>query len=321
MKIVHSLRAAFDDQLELQETVEAKVKSIIEPELPATWHYEGRVKRPESFALKVETGKFDPHELPDFFACTIVVPTMADLGSAEDKVERLLERVSRKPLTEREALSDAFSFPFDHTRLYCRVRIAPGLESGPINTVEFEVQIKTYLQHAWSIATHDLTYKSSTVSWGTQRVAAQVRATLEAAEVAIVEAVKLTETGNRTLAREDPLTTELSEIVKVLGREFSEQQLPEDMRRLAQTLHTLLGSCKVQVSALASLLRRGREVRGGHPLDLSPYATVLQYLIDTKASAVKAALKRSKAPKILIPAEIVLPDGFDVAGMPNARLV
>ncbi|MBF4622918.1 hypothetical protein [Clavibacter sp. VKM Ac-2872] len=321
MKIVQSLRKSFDDQLELQQLVEARAKTIIEAVIPATWHYEGRIKLLESFALKVETGKFDPLDLPDFFACTIVVPTMADLAGAEKKVEGLFEKVSRKPLTDKEALSDAFSFPFDHTRLYCRIRVAPGMETAPINAVQFEVQIKTYLQHAWSIATHDLTYKSNTVSWGTQRVAAQVRATLEAAEVSIVEAVKLTETGNRFLAREDPLTIELSEIIKVLSREFSEQELPEDMRRLAQTLHTLLGSCKVQISALAPLLKRGREARGSHPLDLSPYATVLQYLIDTKAAAVKVALRKAKAPVVLLPVEVILPSGFDAADMPNARLI
>ena len=51
----------------------------------------------------------------------------------------------------------------------------------------FEVQIKTILQHAWSIATHDLIYKTDTVSWPKERIAFQVKAMLEHAEIAIAE--------------------------------------------------------------------------------------------------------------------------------------
>ena len=55
------------------------------------------------------------------------------------------------------------------------------------------MQVKTFLQHAWGIATHDLIYKTDDVSWSRQRIAYQIKAMLEHAEMSIQEAGRLAE--------------------------------------------------------------------------------------------------------------------------------
>jgi ppGpp synthetase/RelA/SpoT-type nucleotidyltranferase len=50
----------------------------------------------------------------------------------------------------------------------------------------FEVQIKSAFDHAWSTATHDLTYKAQQIDWRRLRLAAQIKAIVEQLDVAIL---------------------------------------------------------------------------------------------------------------------------------------
>lgn len=321
MKVPQSLRARHAALLELHRLLEDQARALIQGDIPETWHYEGRCKKLESYALKVETGRFDPDDLHDFFACTIVVPTMNHLAEAESRVSRMFEVVARKPETDKHALAGALSFPFDHVRVYARLRPPLGLPPAPVHQVKFEIQLKTYLQHAWSIATHDLTYKTSELSWGKERVAAQVKATLESAEISIVEAEKLASSGNVLLTRADDETLALSQIAVVLNRSFLPGQLPDDVKRLASTVKATLDACGMSHSSLELMLTRGKRSRGGnHPQDLSPYSTVLTYLIEQQPGKLKRALQRRAGTVIFVPPEVALPATFGPT-MPSLRTV
>lgn len=321
MKVTPSLRASHSSHLELYSRVETQVKSLVQGVIPETWHYEGRCKKLESYALKIETGRFDPNDLQDFFACTIVVPTMNHLAEAESEIEKLFEMVSRKPETDRRALAGANSFPFDHIRLYARLRPPVGLPLSPVHGLTFEIQLKTYLQHAWSIATHDLTYKTSELSWGKERVAAQVKATLESAEISIVEAENLASSGNVLLTRADDETLALSLIAAALQRSFLSSQLPSDVKRLASTMHSTLRTCGIDPSSIETILTRGKRSRAGvHPNDLSPNGTLITYLIEQMPGKLRRALQKKKGTAIFIPPEIQLPDSFS-GPMPQLKTV
>jgi hypothetical protein len=81
--------------------------------------YVGRVKELESFALKIETGRVpDPARMEDFFACTIVVPTLSQIEEAERLVSSLFDGVGRRPPNDAETRKTASDFAFDDLRLY-----------------------------------------------------------------------------------------------------------------------------------------------------------------------------------------------------------
>jgi len=322
VKISKSIRSAFDEQSDLHRLLEKKVKATLEPVVQDTWHYEGRVKSVESYALKIETGRFDPDDLEDFFGCTLVVPTMNVTDDAEALVQSLFDVLSRKPETSKMAMAGALDFRFDHTRLYARIKVPLGLDPGPIHTIRFEIQIKTYLQHAWSIATHDLTYKTSELSWGKERVAAQVKATLEAAEVSIVEAEQLSKSGNKLLTREDHATTQLAMIAGTLQRNFTSVLLPADVKRLAQTIKVSLDACAIDLAQFGKILDAGKRAHGGsHPADFSPFGLLVLYLVEQQPGKLRRALRRKNGPMIYIPKEITLPVSFNGIPLPSARLL
>lgn len=318
MKVSASIRTVFEGREAICKLLKSRVDKMIVGLIPETWHFESRVKHGESFAQKLETGRFELSAIDDLFACTLVVPNMARISEAEAVISEHFAVVSRKPNDDELVNFRATEFAFDHTRLYVTLPPSMGLDSAPVNEVVFEVQIKTFLQHAWSIATHDLTYKTSEVSWGKERVAAQVKATLEAAEVSILEAERIDNPNNRLLHRRDTATSELLRTVSVLSDGFERSDLPSDMKRLGESIISLFRAGGLALESLEDLLASGRQRRNGsHPSNLSPYSVVVQYLFEVNIPAMRKAL-RSKQSRVLVVEEITLPADIDPAQYPHA---
>ncbi|UXF70032.1 nucleotidyltransferase family protein [Rhodococcus qingshengii] len=321
MKVTASVRNVYRAQKEVNKLVKTRVDELINRSIKETWHFESRLKGEQSFALKLETGRFAPEALEDFYACTIVVPNLAMTREAEDIVSRLFDVVSRKPENDEIAMSEATNFSFDHTRLYVHLKRPLSGEESDVHNVLFEIQIKTFLQHAWSVATHDLTYKTTNVSWGKERVAAQVKAALEAAEVSILEAEMLATQNHSVLHRKDAKTSELLTVIAALEDSFDSEDLPEDMKRLAQSIHDLIVSCDISIGDLYGILREGALERKGHPHNLSPFSIIVQYLFDIRPDAIGRALNGDRKNKILIPSEIEIPSDIDRGDMRMALFV
>ncbi len=155
MKIDKQIRDAYQAQLAectlLQKEV-AKILSVLD----ARWHYEARLKSQESFALKVEAGLFRKDLIiEDFFACTIVVANNAEIAKALELIKDEFKLLYRKPKDDLRTKIPPTDFRFDDLRLFCRLKPPAYLPAGPLHKIVFEVQIKTFLQHAWAIATHD----------------------------------------------------------------------------------------------------------------------------------------------------------------------
>ena len=71
------------------ETLQENINDIMTRNKEENWHYFGRIKTKESFALKIETGRFDPTiNLEDFFACTIVVENSRSIKKAVNFIEQ-----------------------------------------------------------------------------------------------------------------------------------------------------------------------------------------------------------------------------------------
>ncbi len=309
MKIVKCIRDIYDECKPLYEALASEVKELLKPQVEDKgWFFLCRLKALESFALKIETGRVPrPSKMEDFFGCTIVVPTMAQIEEAERMALSIYDQVARRPSEDTKTHKEASSFAFDDLRLYVARRSLASGKGAELDGAVFEIQVKTILQHAWSVATHDLIYKSDTVSWPRERIAFQVKAMLEHAEIAIAEANRLADAP--AVAKKDAKTAGILQIIRSINEIWSRDRLPADLKRLAVTLQDLLRSCDLSAEDFPDLIREEKKRLGLLPADLSPYALTVQALAHSKAVDLQQKLKRShNRTKIVVHGGMELPD-------------
>lgn len=324
MKVSASIRRLYDDQKGVNDRLQLVVDERIKSFKNLRWHYESRVKDLLSFALKIESGRFtDPHALEDFFACTLVVANATEIDEADRLIKETFTVESRRPQQPSFTHKASEAFPFDDLRLYARLREdASTLPTDPTGVL-FEIQIKTFLQHAWSIATHDLVYKTPDPNWGKERIAYQIKAMLEHAEVSIQEAERISACS--LLAKEDQKTAAIKKGIAVLKAQWKPDQLPEDIRRLAENVVRLLQGLEISADRLEEILTKGKADNAGeHPVNLSPYNTIVQYLLHVESTKMLTLLRKPSTKRmvtVLIPEEIEIPVGVDTADFTNAIIV
>jgi ppGpp synthetase/RelA/SpoT-type nucleotidyltranferase len=326
MKIPGSIRNVYAIQLERCVSLKSAVDGILRPRMKPEWHYVGRIKGEESFALKIESGRAkDPANLEDFFAATIVVRNGPEVSEAEMLLSSLFDVAYRKPQSDTETHKRPETFTFDDLRLYLRWRDDPSLPPSGLAGALFELQIKTFLQHAWSIATHDLTYKTDDVNWSTMRIAFQIKAMLEHAELSIQEATELSKSV--ALSKSDAFTTALKEFIEVVTALWPKQELPNDVRRFAENIMELAKMVKLDAKSFQAFLEAEAAAgRGPKTLNLTPYGAVIQSLINQKPTAFskgleyRAALPPNKLRPILITKELDVPPVLETAAWKKATL-
>jgi ppGpp synthetase/RelA/SpoT-type nucleotidyltranferase len=306
MKVPPSLRLAFEKQSQINEALQASAEEVIAGFRRPHWHYEGRLKGLESFALKVESGRVaDPMAMEDFFACTLVVRNASEVPAAETAVLEHFRLQQRRPADPAKTHKSPDAFPFDDLRLYVTLKPSELTPPTDLSKITFEIQIKTFLQHAWSIATHDLLYKSSDVRWAKARIAFQIKAMLEHAELAIEEVEPLA--SAKVISRTDVRTTEIAALIN------AQERLPTDVKRLAENLLAAFRTFRAEPQEFGALVdAETAEGRGINALNLSPYAATIQALILRRTEQFSKFLnQKSKRNKLAIPADIDVPDGLD----------
>lgn len=313
MKIPASIRTLYEDQQESRERLKILVDALLEPRLLRGWHYESRVKTVESFTLKVESGRVqDLNTLEDFFAATIVVRNGLEIIAAEKIIADLFVGHERRPPLDAETHKAPDQFPFDDLRHYIRWKDDPALPASGLDGSLFELQIKTFLQHAWAIATHDLIYKSDDANWGKMRIAYQIKAMLEHAEISIQEAARLSECD--ALAKSDAKTNSLKTFIALMTELWAKEDLPANVRGLAENVRRLAQLIRIDVAELRALLNE-EQLKGRGPLtrNLTPYGIVLQTLFIHKKGLICAALSKHQRTRVLISKELSIPDDVDPA--------
>ena len=222
----------------------------------------------------------------------------------------LFDHSERRPPVDTETHKSPDAFPFDDLRLYVRWKDDPALPPSRLHGTLFEIQIKTFLQLAWSIATHDLIYKSDEANWSKMRIAYQIKAMLEHAEVSIQEATRLSECS--TLAKTDRKTASLRTFIVLLGDLWQKGDLPANVRRLAENIMHLADLVKIDAQELKHLLEQERvQGRGPLTLNLTPYGVVVQTLFARKEKELLDALCENQKHLVIIPRELELPGGMD----------
>lgn len=320
MKIPTSVRYIFKDRKPLYEKLREAVDKKLGCAKKEEWHYISRVKGEESFTLKAESGRYgDISTLEDFFACTLVVPNFGHVKDAEDVVRSMFEFSHRRPVTDRKTHKPSHSFEFDDLRLYAKWVDDPDLPPTGLDGLVFEIQIKTFLQHAWSIATHDLIYKSCEADWSKERIAYQIKAMLEHAESSIQQAEDMAKSS--TAMKTDKITKRLSSLITLLGDIWqNEDDLPEDKKRLAINVLSLLKCLDMSDDALKQILIKETEKgRGAHTRNLSPYGTIVQSILNQEPEKLVEYMEGGDQ-KIFLPREIELSAKIDTARLENTIL-
>lgn len=297
MKIAKALRDIYQDAQQEANQLKDYVDGILRPFCSSNdWHYVSRVKSDVSFALKIETGRFEnPKELEDMFAATVVVPTSAQIKQAVEIIEaNNFSVVNQRPADLEITTKLPETFNFDDLRLYVKYQQSPSLPYRAFLDHTFEIQIKTFLQHAWSIATHDLVYKSEKLDWTRARVSYQIKAMLEHAETTIASVDKVAEILNNKRYVEYEVINELIDVYKQF---WSEDLLPNDLRRLGETTYKLIKKLDIQVTQVVDALEEA-EAKGlaGKVLSLSPYQSLIVALCMKNKENFSSKLKNIKIP-------------------------
>ncbi len=319
MKIPQSVRNAYLQQKEDYERLQNKVDLLLKALKNHRWHYESRIKTEEAYALKLETGRSNGNKLEDFFACTLVVENQTRINAAKDLVLAYFNLKYRRPKSDDFTSKSSDSFPFDDLRLYVEYKDDPILPPTGLEGMLFEVQIKTFLQHAWSIATHDLTYKADSVSWAKARIAFQIKAMLEHAEVSIGTAESIALLPD--LSKKDETTKRLIDTINMLKGLWTPEDLPKDMVRLADNVNALCKALEIPLDDLRRMIDRETTLgRGTATLNLSPFCIIIQTIVNQSPDSIRVFmnLPRSRF-KLLLPREVEVPDDFTT--LPQTHII
>lgn len=324
MKIPLSIRSIYEEQSEyykkLKQIVDNRIASIKEEQ----WHYESRIKEPNSFCLKIESGRFkDVTKLEDVFACTLVVKNATELATAEEKIAERFTIQHKRPQNPNFTHKAPESFPFDDLRIYATLSTDLSLPPTGLENIIFEIQLKTFLQHAWTIATHDLVYKTDDVNWSKQRIAFQIKAMLEHAELSILEAERLAQSD--AISKKTKQTEDIIKIISVIKSHWNNTDLPKDLRRLSENILHLLNALHKDIAYLEKILNKEKKNEDGSlPLNLSPYGVIVQSIIKHDKEPIIKYITTKKNNKniflIVLHSEIELPPELPRENCINAIL-
>lgn len=317
VQIPTSVRNSFAHQKRVADLLKAEFDQLLNKR-PGDWHVTSRVKSEDSFVEKLQTGRVrDQNKMEDMFAATIVVPNRPSLAAAETFVRELMVVDERRPAVG-PIKSEASNFRFDDIRLYGHLRAPEDLPVGPIHEMTFEVQVKTFMQHAWAVATHDTVYKTDRTSWARSRMAYQIRALLEHAESAVdaIDVYDASPNGVPVGVRELRLQSIIDFIVQHWDRDF----LPVSLIRAGENLDSLCEDLKVSVPDFLSAM--SDEISTvGPPLGWSPYQVALHVASARYPDQLRQHLIRGnqKSRVYYVTGDILERLGLSSSDAPNAR--
>lgn len=187
--------------------------------------FAARIKSVDSIAEKVETGRFSKFsELDDLCAYTIVIPNRRYEEEVTDFCEEIFDcQIKMVGSSQKRPIE----FRFDGTRICCRLKSRDISEPRRgIFGLMFEVQVRTAFEHAWSVSTHDLVYKSEMVDWRRTRLAAQLRAAIEQMDALIIG---FDENAKLLIESSWPEIEDLKLISSKVRQWFENEQFPTEL--------------------------------------------------------------------------------------------
>lgn len=193
--------------------------------------FDDRLKSEDSMFSKVESGLHkDPfQEVNDIYAATIAVSTVLEVDKVCERVLADFIEIDRSTArTNRPA-----EFVYDDLHLVLSLRDTNLLTDKAILGLRFELQIKSMLQFAWTMATHDTVYKGNEISWANDRLAAEVKAALELLDYLFADVGRAAALHPE---KENEQYAGRRALLRVIRERCDEASLPPDLKRCVVTL-------------------------------------------------------------------------------------
>jgi ppGpp synthetase/RelA/SpoT-type nucleotidyltranferase len=252
--------------------------------------FTSRIKSIESLAEKIETGRFKKwSDLNDLFACTVIIPTL----SYEEEVIKFCKQTFEIVETNKKGQhkKDPDTFKFDSTRIYAQLKTTDDTSQSLLNisSITFEIQVKSAFEHAWSVATHDIVYKSSEIDWRRFRLAAQIKATVEQLDTLILAFEQTSQVIQDNhypeIKIKQDLATEINKLFK--SNKIPSELQPKDMSRLCNNLYSLLINADKEEKDIKKIFKQltikiNSEKTRKIPLSISLFQYFLAILISDK---------------------------------------
>jgi ppGpp synthetase/RelA/SpoT-type nucleotidyltranferase len=256
--------------------------------------YSSRIKALNSISEKIESGRYSSwQELDDFVACVIIIPNL----SYENEVLNFLETIFVKIDVKKKG--DTFkgfdAFRFDSTRFLGNIKSETEDKTSIIHQIKFEVQIRSAFEHAWSVTTHDLAYKSETIDWRVLRLVAQLKASVEQLDMISLGATEISKKITKFKWPEIDIKIEL---LNFLASQFEKgiipmELKPKDFSRVVDNLYPLISKnlsvwkprkwifeLKAIFKLIEISLKKLNE--DGFPMSLSLYQIIFGILVQEK---------------------------------------
>jgi len=247
--------------------------------------YVSNLKPIESLIQKIESGVFSSANLVvDLFRATIVVPTKKDIDNLKTELEK--EFIITKLIENRE--KEPSNFVYDDIHLYIKYRPKLKVPGKEYLEKEFELQIKTFLQHAWAKATRDILYKGKRLSWPSYRVAHQIKAMLEQSDDILTQIEK---TSDICSDNDYKKFKELNNIISLVEKKWDDITLPKDRIKLASNIQELLKICKLKFNFLEEHLENTAFADLLNSKSITPYQAILGIIIKVKKEDLIKGLK------------------------------
>jgi len=309
------LSAQFSSELTLLGTLRTHVDDVLRPYADAKdYLYTSRVKGVASMLQKLETGRWSSAELDDALGATLVVATLGDVKAC---IDNLPKRVVIDPaLSKRTAdhSKDPDVFRFDDERLVCRLTAPAGAatQGERVWTRPFELQVKTIQQFAWGKITHPLVYKGDRFDWRMSRLAAQLRALAEQADLLYAEFKTIG-------AKIDRRSSRKGNVLDQLGRDLEawlkvglvpDDAIPPSPVRLVESLDALCRGLGLEPDKVMPEVQSELQSRG-FDRSLSIYQFVLGVAVDRHSAEPLWDRARNRKVRLLVTSE--LEDRFPAA--------
>lgn len=244
--------------------------------------FTSRIKSIESLAEKIETGRFKKwSDIDDLFACTVIIPTLLQEKDIIQFCDNTFEIIRTVKRGQNKKAPDIFKF--DSTRIYAQIKKADSLniDNGlSIYDIIFEIQIKSAFEHAWSVSTHDLVYKSPEIDWKKLRLAAQIKANVEQLDTLILafeqnsHVIKESDYSDIKIKRK--LASEINQLFE--NNKISDELQPKDMNRFCDNLYRLVINANKENSIQEIINKIKTEINSTSSRKIPRSISLFQYL-------------------------------------------